>query len=244
MDQMPEGSRTWSSAATSTTSIGRGPVGRPGAEFARGQGGEAGRAERKGLHHGLAAGNGNDPVEGLAAAEVGALVFVREQASSLAPAPRQDTSVRPAKLDPQRLVGRAVHRVRQELERRRIRCRRAPERLLESHHLLAQLAAHLLNGEHAPDEQVVPDRVGEQEQGQDGAGDQPGRRPSAGSARGPACWPGTNPGSVAPPLLDLDARQDTRGGAGPRRAARPDPLGDVVARGRARRAPASEGSRG
>ena len=43
--------------------------------------------------------------------------------------------------------------------------------------MLAQLLAHLLNGEDAPDEQVVPDGVGEQEERQDRPGDQPGRHP-------------------------------------------------------------------
>ena len=142
--------------------------------------GQGGRVDGKDLHHGLAAGRRNDPIESLAAAEVGALLVAREQPCSRAPATRQHAAIRPPDLDPQRLVGRAVHRLRQLLERRRARCRRASQVLLESHHVLAQLLAHLLNGEEPRDEQVVADRVGEQEEGQNRAGDQPGRHPAIG----------------------------------------------------------------
>ena len=48
----------------------------------RRRGRQAGREHRKDLHHGLAGGYGNDPVEGLAAAEVRTLLFVREEPGS------------------------------------------------------------------------------------------------------------------------------------------------------------------
>ena len=154
----------------------------------RGRGGEADGPQRKDLHDGFADGGGNDLVEGLAVAEVGALVLGREERRARAALARQHTAL-PPELHPEGLVGGTVHGVRHDLERRQLRWRRTSEPLLESHHLLAQLVTHLLDGEDAPDEQVIPDRVGEQEQRQRRAGDQPGGHPAIGTSEIPFHYP-------------------------------------------------------
>ena len=157
MGQMTEASRTASGAAISTaTSERRGGRTGPGPRARGWRNGQAGRVEREDLHHGLAAGNGNDLVESLPVAEVSALLIARELPRSRGPEPREHAAVRPPNLDPQRLVGRALRRVRQLLEQRLTRRRRAPERLLQGDHVLAQPLAHLPNGEEPGDERGSP----------------------------------------------------------------------------------------
>ena len=120
------------------------------------------------------------------AAEVGAFLFRGEDLALHVPAASEHTPVRPSQLEPQRVLRDPVELGRRQFARECGRCRRTPEDLFERDGISGHLMTHLLSGEDAPDEKVVPDGVRQQQDGKQCGDDQPGDEPAADSPHGRA----------------------------------------------------------